>query len=142
MDREQIKASLAPCGLSCERCFAYVDGDIRRLSQELEERLGNFAPYAERYVTLLEAPVFDRYSAVRELLDFFAAENCRGCRNESCRLFRDCGVRSCHQEKQVDFCCECDAFPCDRTRFPEALYNAWVRINGIMREKASRPTTG
>lgn len=30
MSYEQIKASLAPCGLSCEKCFAHVDGDIRQ----------------------------------------------------------------------------------------------------------------
>ncbi|MCP3952097.1 MAG: DUF3795 domain-containing protein, partial [Desulfobacterales bacterium] len=32
MDSEHIKAAIAPCGLSCEKCFAHVDGDIRRYS--------------------------------------------------------------------------------------------------------------
>ncbi len=30
MTTEQINAALAPCGLSCEKCFAHVDGDIRK----------------------------------------------------------------------------------------------------------------
>ncbi|MCD4675435.1 MAG: hypothetical protein K8S18_05490 [Desulfobacula sp.] len=38
----QIKASLAPCGLSCEKCFAHVDGNIRRYSLKRKEELGNF----------------------------------------------------------------------------------------------------
>ena len=37
MTTEQIKASIAPCGLSCEKCFAYVNGDIRRHSLKLKE---------------------------------------------------------------------------------------------------------
>lgn len=135
MHSEQIKAALAPCGLSCEKCFAHVDGEIRRLSLELKERLGNFEGYAERYAAIMGNPVFEKYPAFKEMLDFFASENCRGCRNETCPLFDACGVRDCHREKGVDFCWECDDFPCDRTRFDERLHQAWVRINEIIRSK-------
>jgi len=134
MDDEQIKSSLAPCGLSCEKCFAHVDGDIRKYSLKLKEKLGNFEPYARRFETLLCEPIFKKYPDFKEMLDYFASENCRGCRNEQCKLFKECGVRPCHQEKQVDFCYQCDAFPCNRTHFDEGLYNAWIRINEIIRK--------
>ncbi len=129
MTYEQIKASVAPCGLNCEKCFAHVDGEIRRLSLELKEKLGNFDIYARRYETLLNHPVFKKYPDFKEMLDYFASENCRGCRKEQCRLFKDCGVRPCHQEKQVDFCYQCDEFPCNHTHFDERLYKVWVIIN-------------
>jgi hypothetical protein len=129
MDYEKIKASLAPCGLSCEKCFAYVEGDIRRYSLKLKEKLGDFAPYAQRYETLLGDPIFKLYPDFKRMLDYFASENCRGCRNEQCRLFKDCGVRACHQEKQVDFCYQCDEFPCDNTNFDERLYRVWKILN-------------
>lgn len=135
MDYEGIKASLAPCGLSCSTCFAHVDGEIRRHSLELKEKLGNFAPYAKRYETLLGDAIFKNYPDFKEMLDYFASENCRGCRNEQCRLFRNCGVRPCHQEKQVDFCFQCDEFPCDNTHFDEQLQKAWIRINEIIKSK-------
>lgn len=135
MDYEEIKASLAPCGLNCSTCFAHVNGGIRRLSLELKEKLGNFAPYARRYETLLSDSIFRRYPDFKEMLDYFASENCRGCRNEQCRLFRNCGVRPCHQEKQVDFCFQCDEFPCGNTHFDEHLQKAWIRINEIIRSK-------
>ena len=51
MTTEQIKSSIAPCGLSCEKCFAHVNGDIRRYSLKLKEKLGNFDNYAKRYET-------------------------------------------------------------------------------------------
>ncbi len=115
MANEQTKAALAPCGLSCEKCFAHVDGDIRRYSLKLKEKLGNFDIYAKRFETMLNEPIFKKYPDFKEMLDYFATENCKGCRNEQCRLFTNCGVRRCHQEKQIDFCYQCDAFPCSRT---------------------------
>jgi hypothetical protein len=129
MDYEQIKECLGPCGLSCEKCFAHVSGDIRRSSLKLKESLGNFGPYAQRFENLLGNPVFQKYPDFLEMLDFLAGENCRGCRNEQCRLFKGCGVRPCHQEKGVDFCHQCTDFPCSRTNFDERLYQIWVLIN-------------
>jgi hypothetical protein len=129
MDYEQIKECLGPCGLCCETCFAHTEGDIRRYSLKLKEKLGNFDAYARRFETLLGNPVFKKYPDFKEVLDFLASENCRGCRNEQCRLFKDCGVRPCHQEKGVDFCHRCDEFPCNRTGFDERLQKIWVLIN-------------
>ena len=134
MANEQIKASLAPCGLSCEKCFAHVDGDIRKYSLKLKEKLGNFHNNAKRFETLLGDPIFKKYPDFKEMLDYFASENCKGCRNEQCKLFKDCGVRGCHQEKQIDFCYQCDQFPCDRTNFDPGLYKGWVMINEKIRE--------
>ena len=60
MDYEQIKASLSPCGLNCETCIAHVDGDTRRYSLKLKEKLANFEPYAKRFETLLDIPIFKK----------------------------------------------------------------------------------
>ncbi|MBI5593180.1 MAG: DUF3795 domain-containing protein [Deltaproteobacteria bacterium] len=134
MADEQIKAALAPCGLSCEKCFAHVDGDIRRASLELKEKLGNFEAYARRFETMLGDSIFKNYPDFKEMLDYFASENCKGCRSEECKLFKDCGVRKCHQEKQLDFCYQCDEFPCSRTHFDESLYHVWVTLNEKIRK--------
>lgn len=135
MASEKIKASIAPCGLCCETCFAHVDGDIRRYSLKLKEKLGKFNTYAKRFETMLDNPIFKKYPDFMEVLEYLSSENCRGCRNEQCRLFKDCGVRTCHQEKQVDYCFECDQFPCNNTHFDQALYKGWVMINQKIREK-------
>ncbi len=133
MTDERIKESIAPCGLCCETCFAHVNGDIRRYSLKLKEKLGNFHINAKRFETLLDNPVFNKYPAFKEMLDYLASENCRGCRNEQCKLFKDCGVRGCHQEQQIDFCYQCDQFPCEKTNFDPGLYKGWVRINEKIR---------
>lgn len=135
MTDDNIKATIAPCGLCCETCFAHVNGDIRRLSTELKEKLGNFHINAKRFETLLEEPIFEKYADFKEMLDYFAVQNCHGCRNEQCKLFKHCGVRPCHQNMGVDFCYQCDEFPCDRTNFDESLYKGWMAINEIIRNK-------
>ncbi len=134
MTDEKIEESIAPCGLCCETCFAHVDGDIRRYSIKLKEKLGNFHNSAKRFETLLDSPIFSKYPVFKEMLDYFASENCRGCRNEQCKLFRDCGVHGCHQEKQIDFCYQCDQFPCDKSNFDADLYKRWVIINEKIRK--------
>jgi len=135
MTDDRTKETIAPCGLCCETCFAHVNGDIRKYSLMLKDKLWNFDVYAKRFETLLDNPVFAKYPAFKEMLDFLAAENCRGCRNEQCKLFKKCGVRPCHQEKQIDFCFECDEFPCEKTNFDPPLYKAWVVINEKIRAK-------
>jgi len=134
MTQQSRKPAIAPCGLSCEKCFTHVDGQIRLTSLKLQELLGNFHNYAPRFETLLDEPILGKYRVFQEVLNYFASENCQGCRQEQCKLFKECGVRPCHQEKQVDYCYQCDDFPCDRTNFDEPLYNAWIKINEIIRQ--------
>ena len=129
MTSERILEAIAPCGLNCAKCFAHVDGPIRKHSLKLLEALGNFDAYAQRYVTLLDEPVFRNYPAFKQMLEYFAAANCGGCRHEQCKLFAECGVRRCHQEKGVDFCHECAEFPCANTNFDERLYGIWLAVN-------------
>jgi len=132
---EKIKESIGPCGLCCETCFAHVDGDIRKYSMKLTKKLGNFHINAKRFETMLDNPIFKKYAEFKEVLDYFASENCKGCRNEQCKLFKDCGVRGCHQEKQIDFCYLCEEFPCDKTNFDPGLHKGWVAINKIIQKK-------
>ena len=133
MVAKQILEALAPCGLSCEKCFAHINGDIRKYSVKLREKLGNFDIYAKRFETLLGDPVFKKYLDFKEMLDYLASENCQGCRHEQCKLFKDCGVRPCHQEKNIDYCYECDEFPCHKTGFDEHLHARWVKLNERIR---------
>lgn len=130
---ESVKQTIAPCGLCCETCFAHVDGPIRELSLKLQERLGNFHVNAKRFETILENPIFGKYPDFKEMLDYFASENCRGCRVEKCKLFKACGVRPCYEDKGVDFCFQCDEFPCDKTNFDPGLYKVWVTVNEKIR---------
>jgi len=130
MDYAEIVEVIAPCGLNCGRCLAYAGGEIRRLSQELADRLGpNFAAYAQRFTGM--DPVFENYPAFEKLLSFLAKGTCPTCRHGEC-LFLPCQVRTCVQEQEVDFCFQCSDFPCDHTGLPPVILDRWKRNNELM----------
>lgn len=131
---DYIKQHLAPCGLNCGKCFAYSEGDIKKSSRDLHINLGNFELYAQRFVELLDQPVFKNYPAFKELLTYFTTVECGGCRKEKCKLFKNCNVRECHVKKNVDFCFQCSEFPCNNTGFDGNLYKRSMAINLQMKE--------
>lgn len=133
-NHDQIKSRLAPCGLHCGKCFAFQDGDIREYSYRLKESLGDFDIYAERFVELLNEPVFKKYPDFKALLQYFSTVDCGGCRKENCKLFKACKVRECSENKGVDFCFQCHEFPCDNTGFDPHLQKRSVDINLRMKE--------
>lgn len=129
---ELARSRIAPCGLSCGSCVAYADGPVQRAAGELARHLGdNFAGYAKRFEAM--SPVFAKYPEFREMLDFLAAGSCTNCRKEGC-LFQACKVTACVREKGVDYCFQCDEFPCDRHGMPGMLADRWKANNVKMRE--------
>lgn len=131
---EFIKRRLAPCGLHCGKCFAFTGGDICNYSTYLKDSLGNFEVYAERFVELLDEPVFLKYPDFKKFLSLLSSGNCNGCREEQCKLYKSCNVRACSESMGVDFCFQCREFPCDNTDFDEHLYQRHVKINRQMEE--------
>jgi len=134
MNYQNILEYLGPCGINCQKCFAFKDGNIRRNSEILKNELGNFDVYAKRFSVLLDAPIFDKYPDFKEMLDYLSSSNCMGCRKQECHLFKSCNVRNCYKEKSVDFCFQCNEFPCNRTGFDSHLEQRWIKINQRMSE--------
>ncbi len=132
---EFIKSRLAPCGLSCGKCLAYAGGPIQKLSQQLGDELGeNFSAYAERFEAM--DSIFKDYAQFKRFLDFLATGLCEGCREKGC-LFKDCQVTVCVREKGVDYCYQCDEFPCDRHGMPDGLAQRWLSNNKKMQKIGS-----
>jgi hypothetical protein len=87
MTEPKILEALSPFGLSCEKCFAHIDGDIRNLSIQLKEKLGNFEIYAKQFEILEGNPIFKKYSDFKQMLNYFASKDCKGCRGMSSESF-------------------------------------------------------
>jgi hypothetical protein len=132
MDNE-LKEKFGPCGLLCEKCFAYHEGSIQKHASQLMKSLGNFTPYANRFVSLLNEPGFKNYKNFEEILALFEKGNCKGCRTQQCKLFKACKVKDCHITQGVDFCFQCEKFPCINTGFDEHLKHRWLSINNKIR---------
>jgi hypothetical protein len=134
MHFDEILKKLGPCGLNCEKCFAYTNGNIKYHSGELKKYFGSFDNYAKRFITLLDEPAFEKYSTFKDMLDYFSKVKCKGCRDEECKLFKSCNVKECSKQQKVNFCFECNDFPCEKTGFDENLKNRWLKINNRMKE--------
>lgn len=124
---------LAPCGLDCSKCFAFAEGEVGLHSARLQELLGNFDRYAQRFSILPGLEVFRNYPSFKEVLAYLAQADCRGCRKGTCK-YPGCGVVSCYKEKGVDFCFQCAEFPCAKTNFDPDLERRWIQMNSRMRE--------
>ena len=131
---KKLLDKIAPCGLSCEKCFAFIDSEIKKHSQALRENLGNFEPYSCRFSELFNEPVFNLYPYFKTHLDYFADAQCGGCRKNTCKLFEGCHVRECTKAKKVDFCFQCKEFPCNNTGFDDNMKQRWILINSTMKK--------
>jgi hypothetical protein len=129
MEYKEISDSLAPCGLDCRRCFAHSEGEIKMLSLKLKERLGFFDRAAEKFSG--SYPLFKSYPSFKELLFFFTLGDCKGCRKGTCKFPEfNCGIMTCYNQKGMDFCFQCDEFPCDKTNFDVGSKKRWMeRMN-------------
>jgi len=132
VEYNDILKILAPCGLNCKKCFAFNEGEIKFYAVKLNALLGSFDKYAERFTELVD-PVFGNYSSFNKLLDHFTCGDCLGCRKGTCE-YKKCGVIACYQKKCVDFCFQCDEFPCDKTNFDPDLKRRWIHMNNRMKE--------
>lgn len=131
MKYEELLEKLAPCGLNCYKCYANSNGEIRKNSINLVNLLGSFDVYAERFSFF--QPIFKHYPSFKELLSYFSKENCIGCRKGTC-IYLDCHVKDCSKEKRVDFCFQCNEFPCENTNFDPHLKRRWIQMNNRMKE--------
>ena len=131
MEYNAILHSLAPCGLNCQKCLNHTEGEIAHHSIELQKLLGNFDVYAERFSNF--HPVYGNYPSFKKLLSYLAEPDCRGCRQGICK-YPDCGVAECYGKKGVDFCFQCDEFPCGKTNFDPHLKARWIKMNNRMKE--------
>lgn len=134
MNNHELKDKFGPCGLLCEKCFAYSNGLIRYHAEQLKNQLGNFDVYAQRFSKLLNEPRFENYATFKEFLSFLSLSNCKGCRKQECHLFTDCKVNHCYKDKGVEYCYQCAEFPCQNTGFDENLNLRWLKINERIRE--------
>jgi hypothetical protein len=133
MKYEEILDFLGPCGLNCRKCVFYSKGEIREHSMKLKELFGSFDNYAKRFSKLID-PVFNNYQKFKELLEFLTHADCKGCRNQTCAVYPDCGVVDCYKKKDVDFCFQCDEFPCEKTNFDLDLKRRWILMNNRAKE--------
>ena len=129
MEKNKIVEELGACGLDCSRCVAYELGEIKTLSETLLSQLTHFEKKAEVFSAFV--PSLKHYDHFLAVMQFFVDASCKGCRAGQC-LAQGCVAKTCHKEKGVDFCFQCEEYPCTRNQFSEELNNKWRVQNDLM----------
>lgn len=129
MTYDDVVKLLAPCGLNCTRCADFNEGDIKQLSINLQHSLGNYEWVAK--VKAVRNPVMEHYPQFADVLASFAQVSCGGCRSDNIQCTIKCTARSCAENKRVDFCFQCNEYPCED---PGPNRDRWIKINDRMKE--------
>ncbi len=128
---QQILGRLAPCGMDCQRCVMCADGIVQRLASELSVALEGFDKMAARMAD--RAAALAGYEKFQEILGLLTEVTCSGCRAGGASL-PFCAARTCFREHGVDYCFQCEDYPCTHNDYPEALDRRWRAINDRMSE--------
>jgi hypothetical protein len=131
MDRQTLLKKIAPCGMLCFTCAVAKDGVIKQHGRALLRHLEGFGVLAERMSAF--EPRLKKYRDFYEVLQMMDEAGCEGCRDGVAK-FPGCQIPSCARELGVDFCFECESFPCDKADFEPRLKAKWLRANERMRE--------
>ncbi|MCL2772587.1 MAG: DUF3795 domain-containing protein [Oscillospiraceae bacterium] len=119
MEKEKLLNYIAPCSLLCYTCMSFKDGP----SSTSAKKVYNYSDgWGEFYNTLIpeekREEAYKEFSAFQNTLKFLGGASCPGCRNNpqsnksGWGCAEGCVIPACVKEHGVDFCAECDEFPC------------------------------
>ncbi|AFM40439.1 hypothetical protein Desaci_1420 [Desulfosporosinus acidiphilus SJ4] len=131
MDTTEAINNLSVCGLDCSRCADYENGEIRNLSAKLSDLLKGYERLAKMKAE--NTPNFKGYPEFVSILNHFAKCTCSGCKSENIQCPLDCHAKTCRKERNINFCFECDEFPC-ADQFEGKLRERWIQRNNKMKE--------
>lgn len=134
MKREDILKKLAPCSLMCHTCSAYCNGVICENSKTLLQYLDGIKEFYEKHIP----DAVESYENFEDVLRMYSAGPCSGCRStehNGCSI-EGCFLLECTKNHNIDFCGECDEFPCKKTLklFEEEVYKQWLEGNQKIRD--------
>ena len=91
-----------------------------------------------KYFNNVLADAVESYNNFEGVLSIYAGASCSGCRStehNGCSI-EGCFLLECTKNHGVDFCGECNEFPCKKTQgiFEEIVYRQWLEGNQQIRE--------
>ena len=110
MDKSEIIKKVAPCSLMCHTCSAYNDGLIFVSAKTLLKYLDGIKEFYEVHMP----DDVESYNNFEGVLSIYAGASCSGCRStehNGCSI-EGCFLLECTKNHGVDFCGECNEFPC------------------------------
>lgn len=119
---EDILNAIAPCSMFCSTCTGCQYGQISYHAKELLRLLEGHEEFLDKNLEKDYRHKLDEFKAFSAKLKKYAYPKCAGCRNgkaNSCSI-KGCIIPECIKQHNVDFCAECQEFPCNKVN--ETIY--------------------
>ena len=129
MTREQLLDRVPPCGLMCYTCPGFTDGAIAGHSAALLKLNVGYREFLDEHLPNEYRHVLGEQDKYIERLKKDSSPNCPGCRKIDGKwrgCIEGCFIPGCTSEHSVDFCGECEDFPCSRIE-ESAIYRKEVK---------------
>lgn len=129
MKKNEILEKVAPCSLMCHTCSGYQHGVICESAKTLLNYLDGIKEFYDKHLP----DAVESYNSFEKVLRIYSDASCLGCRSKEhnkCSI-EGCFLLECVEKHNVDFCGECDEFPCKKTMelFEEEVYMQWLEGN-------------
>ena len=140
--QEKIRNAIAPCSLCCYTCPAKRNGMIAQTAGTLLHYLEGYPDFRRAVIPEKNRTSDGKIAEFLERLEKYSRPTCDGCRvgtHGSCCI-SGCLIRECTQAHHVDFCAECEEFPCGKLTeevFHPTVIQEWkdgnerIRVVGI-----------
>ncbi len=134
MEKNEILKKVAPCSLMCHTCSGYRNGVICESSKTLLKYLEGMKEFYGKHIP----DAVESYENFEKVLSRYSAASCSGCRSaehNGCSI-KGCFLLECTKNHGIDFCGECEEFPCKKTRelFEDQVYRQWLKGNQQIRD--------
>lgn len=134
MYRKELLQKIAPCSLICHTCAGYDNGIICESAKTLLTYLEGIKEFYRKH----DPDTVKMYNCFEEMLGMYCAAPCSGCRSavpNKCSI-KGCFILECTTGHGVDFCGECNEFPCEKVSglFEKEVYTRWLNGNRHIHE--------
>jgi len=139
MDKQQILNYVAPCSLLCYTCPAYKEGAICHHAEQLCNYFVGYHDFMIDNIPPEYKHVPEKFAEFHKILLMQAQPKCDGCRNNpapGCSI-KGCIIPDCTKERGVNFCGECNEFPCENVNtgiYSQKVLDRWLRGNHRIKE--------
>ncbi len=120
MEKEKLLDYIAPCSLLCYTCMAFKDGAIPTCARKLHTYSDGYCELRSAHLPESERETWHReFQTFHDTLGYLGMASCPGCRNDPSAengCFEGCVIPVCVKERGLNFCAECEEFPCRMAR--------------------------
>ena len=116
MTKQEILRAVAPCALCCHTCPGCKDGIIAKTAAVLHRYFEGYYEFQVKNFSEDWQPSTQKTKEFYDKLGKYSKPACHGCRDNThgkCCI-KGCFILECTQQHGVDFCAECQEFPCTR----------------------------